>query len=88
MSEMSSVVRPEDILGDSENYTNINGITARKGSVAAFLKNIEILENPDSSAEMQTQALDMLKELAPVLKALQFPRYVTFKNKQVQNLFE
>lgn len=81
-------IRPEDILPDDQNTTFVNGINARKGSVAAFLKNIDILENNDSTAEEKEGALYAMRKLTPVLRALNLLHYVSFKNKTAQDLLE
>lgn len=81
-------VRPEDLLPDNQNTVNLDGIIGRKGSIAAFLKNIDLLENPSSSPEQQTNALAAMKELAPVLIATGLHRHAVFKNPLVQRLLD
>lgn len=39
-------VRPQDILPDGVDHTSFNGKSVRKGTIAALLANIAILENP------------------------------------------
>ena len=41
-------MRPEDIISDTQNEIMLNGVTVRKGTVGAFLANIDTLENSSS----------------------------------------
>ena len=78
-------IRPSDIIGDNENYVELNGIKVRKGSVAAFIKNIEIYENSDSN-ESKENALKMIQELAPAIKASGLHDHVNFKNITIEKI--
>ncbi|MCE2992902.1 MAG: hypothetical protein ACK5WS_07370 [Alphaproteobacteria bacterium] len=79
-----TAVRPEDVLSDSQNTTVVDGLTVRKGSVAAFLRNIEVLEDKQSSAEQSAAALNIIKELSPAIVAVGLHKHAEFKNKQVE----
>lgn len=79
-------VRPEDVLSDSQNTTVVDGMTVRKGSVAAFLRNIEILEDKNASKDQRIGANKMLKELAPSIVAVGLHKHAQFKNPQVEKL--
>ena len=81
-------ITPEDILADKQNFIEINGIVARKGSVAAFLKNIDLLEDTYSSAQQKAEAQAMLEELAPAIIALKLYQHASFKNPIVQAILE
>lgn len=81
-------IRPDDILADDQNFVNLNGVMVRKGSIAAFLKNIDILEDARSSEEVKEGALAMLKELAPGVIASGLHRHATFQNKCVREIIE
>ena len=81
-------IKPEDILSDDQNFINLNGsATARKGSIAAFLKNIDLLETSKDEDE-KTAALEMIKELAPVMVAVGLHKHTVFKNKEVQSIID
>lgn len=80
-------VKPDDILPDSENIRIIDGVKVRKGSIAAVIANISILES-DVSATEKSAALEVIKELAPALIVLDVYKHVTFKNLQIQELFD
>jgi len=88
MNTVNNPVRPEDILSDDDNTVNLNGLTARKGSIAAFLKNIDIFEDSSASPEQKAQALATMQELAPVLVATGLSKHAVFKNPEVQMLLE
>jgi hypothetical protein len=79
-------VRPEDILADGVDTTIINGKQVRKGTVAAFIANIEILEDARASDAAKQNALAMLKILAKDVVAVGLPKHVVFKNEVVKKL--
>lgn len=79
-------VRPEDILADNKDFVELNGLSARKGSIAAFLKNIDLFEDPDTSNAQKAASLAMIKELAPVIIATGLHKHATFKNKTVEDI--
>ncbi len=81
-------VRPEDILSDDVNALEIDGIQARKGSVAAVLANANILESETASDEEKESAMSIIEELAPTLVAIGLYRHVTWKNKKIQAVFD
>ncbi|MDI9818332.1 MULTISPECIES: hypothetical protein [unclassified Legionella] len=81
-------VTPEDIFADNINYTQARGVEVRKGTVAAFIANINIFEDDSSSAEDKTQAIHMIMELAPAIVALGFPQHITFKNSLIESIIQ
>jgi len=62
---------PENILPNDVNEIEINGIKARKGSVAAALANAKILSLDSSTVNEKTSAKETIKKLAPTLIALE-----------------
>ena len=72
------------MLADNKDHASFNGTIIRKGSIAAFIKNVDLLEldaeNPGAMAA--------LKELAPAIVAVGLHKHVTFKNKLVQDLLD
>ncbi len=88
MSASNFGVKQEDILSDSENTTNLNGLTIRKGSIAAFLKNIDILENPKTTEQQMAKVIDAIKELVPAVVAAGLHKHAVFKNRIVQDLLD
>lgn len=80
-------MRPEDILPDQESFMNQGGIPLRKGSVAAFMANIRILQNADALSEHATAKAHML-ELLPTLQALGFFELFDIKDEKIRELIE
>lgn len=85
MSNYDSV-KPEDILPDGIDSTSINGQMVRKGTIAAFLANIDILENLNTSEKQKQLAINTMKELAPAVIAIGLYKHVTFKNTQAEQI--
>jgi hypothetical protein len=79
-------IRPEDILPDGVDSASINGRIVRKGSIAAFLANADILENGNSTAQQKQNAINMLIELAPAVIAIGLHKHVEFKNSQIEQI--
>jgi hypothetical protein len=79
-------VRPEDVLPDGVDATAINGKTVRKGTIAAFLANTDILENLHTTEQQRQEALNMMKELAPAVIAIGLHKHVIFKNSQIEQI--
>ena len=79
-------IRPEDLLPNGQDTTIINGKEVRKGTIAAFLANTDILESQNATEEQREDAIDMLKELAPGVIAIGLHRHVQFKNAQVEQI--
>ncbi len=79
-------VRPEDILADGVDSTVINGITVRKGTIAAFLANIELLEKKNSTEVQKQEAINMIKALAQTVVSTGLHKHVTFKNIEIEQI--
>lgn len=62
-------MKPQDILPDNVNFSEIGGMQIRKGSVAAFMANLTIIEQPADYETYQT-AVEDITELVPVMEAL------------------
>lgn len=84
----SNAISPEDILPDDVNESKINGIQVRKGTVAAVLANIDILENSNATEDEKNNAISMITQLAPALVAIGLHKHVVWKNKKVQALID
>ncbi|PWY57030.1 hypothetical protein DGG96_01115 [Legionella qingyii] len=85
MSNNSSI-RPENILPDGVDNASINGKIVRKGTIAAFLANAEILEKQNSTDIQKQEAVRTMKELAPAVVATGLHQYVVFKNKEIEQI--
>lgn len=81
-------ILPENILPNDINELEINGVKARKGSVAAALANAKILAS-DSASEIEKEtAKETFKKLVPILIALELHNHVTWKNPEIQQIIE
>lgn len=81
-------IKPEDILPDDVNAVEINGLMARKGTVAAALANAKVLASGDKTEEEKNKAKEMIRELAPALIALELHQHVTWKNPEIQKIID
>lgn len=79
--------KPTDILNDKDSYVMINGIKARKGTIAAFSINARTFSAP-LSAEEKEAARKLLVELAPGVAAFNVDKVVFFVNPEVQKILE
>lgn len=79
-------IRPEDVLPDGVDSTSINGKIVRKGTVAAFLANVEIFEKQDGTVQQKQEAMKAMKELAPGVIAVGLHRHVVFKNREIEQI--
>lgn len=76
------------VLADDENFAQLNGVSVRKGTVAAALANAEILESRSTTEAQKEAALAMIKELAPALVALGLHQHLVWKNLHIQHIME
>jgi hypothetical protein len=81
-------IRPEDILPEDINAIEINNIAVRKGTVAAALANAKILASNTASHIEKAKALELIKELAPSLVAMETHRHLTWNNSEIQKIIE
>jgi hypothetical protein len=63
-------MRPEDVLPDTANYADFDGLTIRKGTVAAFLANAQVWLDPQSDAAKRAKAEELMLEAVPALQKL------------------
>jgi len=81
-------IKPEDILSDDKNTTERNGLTLRKGTVAAALANVEIIESHSATKTEKAGAIAVIKELAPALIALGLSKHLNWKNPVIQKIMD
>lgn len=79
-------IKPADVLPDGADYAEIGGKTVRKGTIAAFLANIEIIENPNIPQDQKKLAITTMQELAPSVIAIGLHKFVVFKNPEVEKI--
>ncbi|MCL9683855.1 hypothetical protein [Legionella maioricensis] len=79
-------VTPENILPEDINSTTINGTLIRKGTIAAFLANTEILESNNATEQQKQDAIQTMRELAPAVIAVGLHKHAVFKNTLVEEI--
>lgn len=62
--------RPEDVLADGVDHADIDGVPARKGTVAAFRSNARRWAEPDITAPERALLTGAIAEAVPALRAL------------------
>lgn len=67
---MKHSVKPEDVLPEDVNEKIINGIVARKGTIAALIGNIKKFEDPTTPEEVKTDIIEAIKDLIPAANAI------------------
>lgn len=85
---MKKYVCSEDLYPEGVDSKLYHGIEARKGTMAAVLANIEILESIDSSAELKKLALEQISRDGLVVIAIGLYHRVQWKNELVQKAFD
>ena len=88
MHKMMKPTRPEDILPDGADVTEMRGRTVRKGSVAAVVANAIVLESQDATELQKKEALMIIKELAPTLIAVGLHNQVIWKNPEIEKIIQ
>ena len=79
-------IRPEDVLADGADSASINGTIVRKGTIAAFLANSDIIEDPVATPAQIEDAICTMKELASAVIAIGLHKHVTFKNPKIEQI--
>lgn len=80
----TKLLKPEDIFPTGVDTAIVNGKTVRKGTIAAFIANADILENDAASHQEKEDALKTIQELAPAVFATGLHKHVTYKNPVIQ----
>ncbi len=75
-------IKPEDLLPDGDDYAVFKGVRVRKGSIAAAMRNMELMET--GTPEERAAALAAIKELAPGLAVLGVHRNFQCRNPAVE----
>lgn len=79
-------IQPEDIIADGIDTIEANGQIVRKGTIAAFLANVEIFENRKANEQQKQEAITALKKLASGVVAIGLHKHVTFKNPKIEQI--
>ena len=85
---MTSITKPEDILPEDVNQANLEGIHIRKGTVAAFLQNAKLWQDPNTAKEEKAKLFEAIKETLPALQLLGMFEVFQFQNKTLRALIE
>ncbi|NVK72752.1 MAG: hypothetical protein HWE24_04660 [Oceanospirillaceae bacterium] len=85
---MTSITKPEDILPEDANQANLDGIHIRKGTVAAFLQNAKLWQDPNTTEEEKAKLFEAIKETLPALQVLGMFEVFQFQNKVLRTLSE
>ena len=80
--------RPEDLLPGSVNFITVNGVEIRKGSMASFITNLNIIEDDNRSETDKHAAWERVAELIPVIKASGLLQHVSWKNNKLIQLLQ
>ena len=81
---MINGIRPQDVLPEDQDYKTIAGIKVRKGTIAAAMRNIELLES--GSPDEAEAARMTLNELAPSLIVLGVHKHFKCRNPNVEEI--
>jgi len=63
-------MRAEDVLADNTNEADFNGLTVRKGTVGAFLANVQIWRNAETTHQDRQIAERDIIDAVPALRAI------------------
>lgn len=84
--EPKAIVRPEDVLADGQERAEFDGVSIRKGTVAAFIQNAQRwLDHATSDADRAALS-DELRSLMPSLQALGVLTVFEIRDEHLRNL--
>ncbi len=82
-------MRPEQILSDEDNSRKLsNGATIRKGSIAAFMVNIDIIDREPETSEAYREALNDLISLIPAMEGIGVFNHFSLKSAKAGKIIE
>ncbi len=67
---MNKPVKPQDVLADGQEYAEFEGVSVRKGSVAAFIANVHALAEVEPGGPRWTEIVAQMRELKPALERI------------------
>ncbi|EET18944.1 conserved hypothetical protein [Francisella tularensis subsp. tularensis MA00-2987] len=85
----SNYVTPEKMLKDGVDGDIFNGVFIRKGTIAAAIKNAQILDDPQSNKIDKEKALEYLKDAIPTRLNKAFfgmDKVLSWKNERLNKL--
>ena len=84
----NKVIKPSDVLADAQNEITINNIKVRKGTIAALIQNIHVLESNTLDVIQKSSLLEEINALVPAVMAIGLNDCVSWKNPLIQDLFD
>ncbi len=66
----AKAVQPSDLLPEGQNSKVLNGVDVRKGTVAATIQNVKVLDARMQSNEVHESLAGIIKDQRPLCKAL------------------
>lgn len=81
-------MKPEEIIPDNQNTVDCNGVTVRKGSVAAFLDSVRVFNDSASSPSQRQEAHADIISLVPSLSAIGLFQVFSIRDPNVAALVE
>ncbi|MFI9380500.1 hypothetical protein [Kutzneria sp. NPDC052558] len=85
---MNKPVKPEDVLADGQEYAEFGGVSVRKGSVAAFVGNVQALAEVEPGSAQWTEIVDQMRELKPALERIGVLGVFEIRDPEVRALVE
>ncbi|MCC2624180.1 MAG: hypothetical protein K0R14_53 [Burkholderiales bacterium] len=79
---------PEKLMPDNATFFIKDGKQIRKGTMASAITNVEIIESSKTTEHEKNNAINMLKELAPLLCAFGLGKHFIWKNPLIQHTFD
>ncbi len=81
-------MRADQILPDDVNHGQFDGLTIRKGTVAAFLANARTWTRADPGADERAQAQAQIAEDVPALRALGLFEVLEIRDERLRALVD
>ena len=81
-------MRADQILPDDVNHGQFQGVTIRKGTVAAFLANARTWTDAHAGADAREQARAQIAEDLPALRALGLFEVLQIRDERLRALVE
>ena len=64
---MNKPVKAEDVLPEGQEYAEFGGVPVRKGSIAAFIGNVQALAEVEPRSARWDEIVSQMRELKPAL---------------------
>ena len=81
-------MRADQVLPDDIDHGQFNGLTIRKGTVAAFLANARTWTRADAGADERAQAQAQIAEDVPALRALGLFEVLEIRDERLRGLID